>query len=153
LTRITKGEGREGDIDTLEELSETAMEGSLCALGKSAPNPFLSTLKYFREEYEAHIREKRCPALSCKALVQYWIDPDKCRACGSCKKKCPADAIVGAKKTIHIIDQDKCTRCGTCIEVCPDKFGAIGKLSGEPVPDPIPEDQRGLKSKTKDKVS
>ncbi len=136
LTNITRGRGKQGDIQTLEELSETAIEASLCALGKSAPNPFLSTLKYFREEYEAHINEKRCPALSCKALIQYYIDPTKCRACGSCKKKCPADAIDGAKKTIHLIDQDKCTRCGTCLEVCPTKFAAVTKVSGEPVPDP-----------------
>jgi NADH:ubiquinone oxidoreductase subunit F (NADH-binding)/(2Fe-2S) ferredoxin/Pyruvate/2-oxoacid:ferredoxin oxidoreductase delta subunit len=142
LTRITRGEGREGDIDLLETLSETAVEASLCALGKTAPNPFLSTLRYFRHEYEAHIRDRRCPALSCKELIAYVIDPEKCKACMLCLKKCPADAIVGAKKTIHVIDQARCTKCNTCLEVCPPKFDAVRKISGEPVPPPIPEDRR-----------
>ena len=98
LTRITEGKGRDGDIETLEDLSETAIEAALCALGKSAPNPFLSTLRYFRDEYEAHIKDKRCPALSCKELIAYYIDPEKCQACMICLKKCPAEAINGAKK-------------------------------------------------------
>ncbi len=147
LTNITQGKGRQGDIETLEELSETAIEASLCALGKSAPNPFLSTLRYFKEEYEAHINEKRCPALSCKELIAFYIDPEKCSACGICRKKCPVDAIDGAKKTIHIIDQEKCTRCGTCLEVCPSKFRAVRKISGEPVPAPIEEEKRTLTKK------
>jgi len=150
LTNITKGQGKQGDIELLEELAETAVEASLCALGKSAPNPFLSTLKYFREEYEAHITEKRCPALSCKELISFYIDPEKCKACGTCRKACPASAINGDKKIIHIIDQDKCTKCGTCFEVCPTKFGAVTKLSGVPVPAPIPEDQRTIKKKSKE---
>ncbi len=149
LTRITRGEGREGDIELLETLSETAREASLCALGKSAPNPFLSTLRYFREEYEAHIRDKRCPALSCKALISFYIHPDKCRACMICARKCPAGAIDGGKNKIHIIDQDKCTRCGTCYEVCPPRFGAVTRLSGEPVPAPVPEDARVIRKKKK----
>jgi len=148
LTNITEGRGKEGDIELLEELSETAVEGSLCALGKSAPNPFLSTLRYFRDEYEAHIKEKRCPALACKELIAFHIDPAKCQACGMCLKKCPADAIDGAKKKIHIIDQDKCTNCGTCFEVCPAKFGAVTKLSGESVPDPVPEEKRIIVKKS-----
>ena len=142
LTNITKGKGKEDDIELLEALSETAKEASLCALGKSAPNPFLSTLRYFREEYEAHINEKRCPALSCKELIAYYIDPTKCKACMMCARKCPVDAIDSAKKLIHIIDQDKCTKCGTCFEVCPPRFGAVTKLSGEPVPPPISEENR-----------
>ena len=150
LTNITQGKGKEGDIELLEELAETAVEASLCALGKSAPNPFLSTLKYFREEYEAHIREKRCPSLSCKELIHFYIDPELCRACGTCRKQCPASAINGDKKIIHIIDQDKCTKCGTCFEVCPTKFGAVTKLSGVPVPPPVPEDQRTIKKKSKE---
>jgi len=149
LTHITEGKGKEGDIAILEELSETAVEASLCALGKTAPNPFLSTLRYFRDEYEAHIREKKCPALSCKALVSYYIDPGKCRACMICLKKCPVEAIDGGKKKIHIIDQEKCTRCGTCIEVCPTRFGAVKKISGEPVPSPIPEEERIIDRKVK----
>ncbi|MGM0394019.1 MAG: NADH-ubiquinone oxidoreductase-F iron-sulfur binding region domain-containing protein [Thermodesulfobacteriota bacterium] len=151
LTNITKGKGKEGDIELLEELAETAVEASLCALGKSAPNPFLSTLKYFRDEYEAHIHDKRCPALSCKELISFYIDPDRCTGCGTCRKQCPADAIDGDKKLIHIIDQDKCTRCGTCFEVCPPKFSSVIKLSGEPVPDPVPEEERTIRKKTKEK--
>jgi NADH-quinone oxidoreductase subunit F len=142
LTNITEGKGREGDIELLEVLSETAMEASLCALGKSAPNPFLSTLHYFRDEYEAHIRDKKCPSLYCKDLIKYYIDPEKCRACLICLKKCPADAIDGEKKKIHIIDQEKCTNCGTCFDVCPAHFGAVKKLSAEPLPLPVPEEKR-----------
>jgi NADH-quinone oxidoreductase subunit F len=142
LTRITERKGKEGDLETLVELSETAIEASLCALGKTAPNPFLSTLRYFRDEYEAHIREKRCPALSCKELIAYYIDPDLCRACMICLKKCPVGAIDGGKKIIHVIDQEKCTICGNCFEVCPSKFSAVRKISGEPVPLPIPMDER-----------
>ncbi len=153
LTNITQGKGKKGDIELLEELAETAVEASLCALGKSAPNPFLSTLKYFREEYEAHINEKRCPALSCKELISFYIDPDKCQGCGMCRKKCPADAIDGDKKIIHIIDQDKCTKCGTCFEVCPSKFSSVTKLSGEPVPDPVPQEKRTIIKKKSPKES
>jgi len=142
LSNIGKGKGKEGDIELLEELSETAREASLCALGKSAPNPVLSTIRYFREEYEAHIKEKRCPAYSCKELLSYHIDPEKCQACMTCLKKCPAEAISGGKKRIHVIDQEKCTKCGTCFEVCPPRFGAVKKISGEPVPPPIPEAKR-----------
>ncbi|MGD2088921.1 MAG: NADH-ubiquinone oxidoreductase-F iron-sulfur binding region domain-containing protein [Candidatus Aminicenantes bacterium] len=148
LTNITEGKGKEGDIELLEDLSETAIEASLCALGKTAPNPFLSTLRYFRDEYEAHIKDKRCPALSCKALISYYIDPDKCRACMICLRKCPVEAIDGGKKKVHIIDQEKCTRCGTCIEVCPSRFSAIKKISGEPVPAPIPEEKRIIEKGT-----
>ena len=151
LTNITEGKGREGDIELLEELSEVAGDASLCALGKSAPNPFLSTLRYFREEYEAHIKEKRCPALSCRELIAYHIDPGKCKACMICLRKCPAEAIVGSKNKIHIIDQEKCTKCGTCFEVCPPRFGAVKKISGEPVPDPTPEEERTIARKSKKK--
>lgn len=151
LTNITQGRGKEGDIELLEELSETAIEASLCALGKSSPNPFLSTLKYFRDEYDAHIKEKRCPSLSCKELISFYIDPEKCQACTVCARKCPADAIIGGKKLIHIIDQDKCTKCGTCFEACPGKYSAITKISGEPVPDPIPEESRTVAKKSKEK--
>jgi NADH-quinone oxidoreductase subunit F len=151
LTNITKGKGKEGDIELLEELAEVAIDASLCALGKSAPNPLLSTLRYFRDEYEAHVKEKRCPALSCKELIAYHIDPSKCQACMICLKKCPAEAIEGGKNRIHVIDQEKCTKCGTCFEVCPPRFGAVKKISGEPVPAPIPEEKRILTRKSKDK--
>jgi NADH:ubiquinone oxidoreductase subunit F (NADH-binding)/(2Fe-2S) ferredoxin/NAD-dependent dihydropyrimidine dehydrogenase PreA subunit len=149
LTRITQGKGREGDIELLEELAEVAGEASLCALGKSAPNPFLSTLRYFRDEYEAHIKEKRCPALSCKELIAYHIDPNKCRACLICLRQCPAGAIAGGKNRIHVIDQEKCTKCGTCFEVCPPRFGAVQKISGEPVPPPISEEARTIARESK----
>jgi NADH-quinone oxidoreductase subunit F len=151
LTNITEGKGNEGDIELLEELSEVAKEASLCALGTSAPNPFLSTVRYFRDEYEAHIKEKRCPALSCKELIAYHIDPDKCQACMICFRKCPAEAVDGGKKKIHIIDQEKCTKCGTCFEVCPSRFSAVQKISGEPVPPPIPEEKRIITRKSKEK--
>jgi NADH-quinone oxidoreductase subunit F len=151
LTNITAGKGKEGDIELLEELSEVATEASLCALGTSAPNPFLSTVRYFRDEYEAHIQEHRCPALSCKELIAYHIDPDKCMACMICARKCPADAVDGGKKKIHIIDQDKCTKCGTCFEVCPSRFSAVRKISGQPLPSPIPEEKRIIAKKSKEK--
>jgi NADH-quinone oxidoreductase subunit F len=151
LTNITQGQGKEGDIGLLEELSETAVEASLCALGKSAPNPFLSTLRYFRDEYEAHIKESSCPALSCKALTAYYIDPSKCQACMICARKCPVDAIDGGKKKIHVIDQDKCTKCGTCIEVCPPRFGAVVKCSGASLPSSIPEEERNINRKSEAK--
>jgi NADH:ubiquinone oxidoreductase subunit F (NADH-binding)/(2Fe-2S) ferredoxin/Pyruvate/2-oxoacid:ferredoxin oxidoreductase delta subunit len=142
LTNICEGQGQEGDIETLEDLSEVLTEASLCGLGQSAANPFQSTLRYFRDEYEAHINQKRCPALSCKGLVSFWIDPDKCTACMLCLKKCPAQSIEGGKKQIHVIDQQACDACGACFEVCPDKFDAVKKISGEPVPDPLPLDKR-----------
>ena len=149
LTNITNGKGKEGDIEILEELSETAIEASLCALGKSAPNPFLSTLRYFRDEYEAHIKEKRCPAMACKELIAYYIDPNNCQACMICLRKCPVEAIDGGKKKIHVIDQEKCTSCGTCFEVCPSRFGAVAKISGEPVPPAVPEEERNIIRKSK----
>ncbi len=149
LTNITRGRGRQGDIELLQELCEVATDAALCALGKSAPNPFLSTLRYFRDEYEAHIAEKRCPALSCKELIAFHIDPEKCQACGSCLRKCPAEAITGGKNLVHIVDQDKCTKCGTCVEACPPRFAAVRKLSGEPVPPPLPEDKRAIVKKGK----
>ncbi len=151
LTRITKGKGTDGDIETLENLAETAVEASLCALGSTAANPFLSTFRYFKHEYTAHIKDKRCPALSCKELISYYIDPARCKACRICEIECPDKAIDGGKKKIHIIDQEKCTNCGTCLDVCPSKFDAVVKISGEPVPDPIPEDQRVIVRKRKSK--
>ncbi|MGI6307255.1 MAG: NADH-ubiquinone oxidoreductase-F iron-sulfur binding region domain-containing protein [Dethiobacteria bacterium] len=144
LTNITMGKGREGDIELLEELAEMAGAAALCALGRTAPNPFLSTLRYFREEYKAHIKEKRCPALLCKELIAFYIDPQQCQACTACQRKCPAEAISGGKNKIHVIDQEKCTKCGTCLEVCPPRFGAVKKISGEPVPPPPPEEARIL---------
>jgi len=134
LNNITSGKGNAGDIERLEELSEFTRDASLCALGTTAPNPVLSTLKYFRNEYEAHINEKRCPASVCRELIAYYIDPEKCQACGICTKNCPTGAISGKKGIVHVIDQKKCIKCGACIDVCPERFGAIEKISGESIP-------------------
>ncbi len=149
LTQITGGKGKEGDIELLEELAEVLSDASLCALGRTAANPFLSTLRYFRDEYEAHIRDKRCPALSCKELIAFHIDPEQCQACMICLRKCPSEAIEGGKNKIHVIDQQKCTKCGTCFEVCPARFHAVKKISGEPVPPPIAEEKRIIERKSK----
>ncbi len=149
LTRITKGKGKEGDIELLEELAEVAGSSALCALGKGAPNPVLSTLRHFRDEYEAHINQGKCPSYSCKDLISYYIDPDKCQACTSCFRKCPAEAIEGGKNLIHVVIQDKCTKCGSCLEACPVKFGAVKKLSGEPIPSPLPQEARTIVRKSK----
>ena len=131
LQRIVKGEGQESDIETLVELGEAIKTGALCGLGNSAPNPVLTTIKYFREEYEAHIKEKKCPAKKCSALISYNIVADKCKGCSLCSKKCPVNAISGVIKTPYKIDNDICVRCGQCIENC--RFDAIEILSGEVV--------------------
>ncbi len=148
LTRITKGKGRMGDIELLEELSEVAGASALCALGKGAPNPVLSTIRHFRDEYEAHINEGKCPACSCKDLISYYIDPDLCQACTACSRKCPVEAIDGGKNLIHVVIQDKCTKCGSCLEACPARFGAVRKLSGEPVPASLPRESRTIVRKS-----
>lgn len=123
LNRIVKGEGREGDIELLEELCYSIKDGALCGLGQTAPNPVLTTIKYFRNEYEAHINDKKCPAKSCPDLLEYTIDADKCRGCTLCAKKCPTNAISGEVKSVHRIDRDKCIKCGSCVSVC--RFGAV----------------------------
>ncbi|UMZ74819.1 NADH-quinone oxidoreductase subunit NuoF [Natranaerofaba carboxydovora] len=129
LDRITEGEGKEEDLDELEKLGGQISAGSLCGLGQTVPNPVLTTLKYFRNEYEAHVNEKRCPAKKCKELILYFIDEEKCTGCTRCKKVCPSDAIEGDKKEAHVIDTEKCIKCGLCISSC--KFDAIEALSGE----------------------
>jgi len=123
LTRITKGEGREGDIDLLEKLSADVKVTSLCGLGQTAPNPILSTIKYFRDEYEAHIIDKKCPAKVCRDLLTYSIIAEKCKGCAACLRVCPAGAITGEKKKPHVIDQDICIKCGACFDTC--KFKSI----------------------------
>ena len=124
LTRITEGKGREGDVELLQELCMGIKAGALCGLGQTAPNPVLTTIRYFRDEYDAHIREARCPAHECAALRKYEIDPAKCKGCTMCARKCPVGAISGELKKPHSIDQSKCVRCGQCKAVC--KFGAVG---------------------------
>jgi len=125
LNRITRGEGKEGDIEALEALAENIKKSSLCGLGQSAPNPVLSTLRYFRSEYEAHIREKRCPAGACQALIVYAIQPDRCRGCGICARVCPVEAVSGQPRSPYEINSEKCIKCGLCREKCP--FDAIAK--------------------------
>jgi NADH:ubiquinone oxidoreductase subunit F (NADH-binding)/(2Fe-2S) ferredoxin/Pyruvate/2-oxoacid:ferredoxin oxidoreductase delta subunit len=149
LTNISKGKGKEGDVELLEALAESTRDASLCALGGSAPNPVLSTIRYFRDEYDAHIKEKKCPAFVCRDLINFYIDPEKCSACMICLRKCPVDAIIGGKNQIHVIDQEKCTNCGTCFEVCPSRFSAVRRLSGQPIPPPIPEEARTIVRESK----
>ncbi len=124
LSRICAGKGQDGDIALLEDLCDVIANASLCGLGTSAPNPVLSTLKYFRDEYEAHIHDRKCPAKVCRDLLTYTIIGDKCIGCGACRKKCPVNAITGEAKEIHAIDQDLCVKCGQCLEAC--KFEAVG---------------------------
>jgi ferredoxin len=123
LVRICQGDGKEDDIELLEELSEAVQDASLCALGGTAPNPVISTIRYFRDEYENHIKDKRCPAGVCKALITFNIDEETCTGCRLCSKNCPQDAITGEAKQAHTINQDKCIKCGVCLDVC--KFGAV----------------------------
>jgi NADH-quinone oxidoreductase subunit F len=142
LNDICAGRGKKGDVETLEEIAETMRDASLCALGTTAANPVLSTLKYFRDEYEAHIEDKSCPAGVCKELIAYYIDPQKCQACLICARKCPVNAIEGERDIVHIIDQEKCNKCGTCFEVCPSRFKAIVRLSRGPAPAAVSRESR-----------
>jgi NADH:ubiquinone oxidoreductase subunit F (NADH-binding)/(2Fe-2S) ferredoxin/Pyruvate/2-oxoacid:ferredoxin oxidoreductase delta subunit len=124
LTRITEGQGEMADLETLERLAKVVQSASLCGLGKSAPHPVLSTLRYFRDEYEAHIVDQRCPAGVCRALIEYYVIEDLCTGCGLCRRKCPQEAISGEKKEPHVIDPELCIRCGICHDVC--RFDAVG---------------------------
>jgi len=123
LQDICNGKGKKGDVELLESMAQGIVDGALCALGSTAPNPVLSTLKYFRDEYVAHVRDKKCPAGVCKALIRFSISEEKCTGCGVCLKKCPTECISGEKKKTHVIDQTKCIKCGVCKESC--KFDAI----------------------------
>jgi NADH-quinone oxidoreductase subunit F len=130
LDRICKGEGREGDLEALETLSHAVKNGSLCGLGRTAPNPVLTTLKYFRQEYEAHIKERRCPAKMCRALTAYYIDLEKCaRGCDACVGSCPVDGIFTTKDRKKAIDQSLCVKCGECLSACPTQYAAVKKVS------------------------
>ena len=130
LARITEGDGTPEDIEKLEKLAWTVKRGSLCGLGQTAPNPVLSTLRYFRPEYQAHIAEKRCPALVCKNLIAFYIEPEKCVGCLLCLKNCPTKAISGELKKVHVIDQAACIKCGACFNICPKKIRAVSKSTG-----------------------
>jgi NADH:ubiquinone oxidoreductase subunit F (NADH-binding)/(2Fe-2S) ferredoxin/Pyruvate/2-oxoacid:ferredoxin oxidoreductase delta subunit len=123
LADIAEGRGQEGDIELLEKMGQMIKATALCGLGNTAPNPVLTTIRYFRDEYEAHIRDKRCPARVCKALIQYLIDPDKCTGCQACFKNCPVTCIAGERKQVHVIDQSRCIKCGMCHSVC--NFDAV----------------------------
>lgn len=136
LVRITKGEGTLKDIELLEEIAMGMKTASLCALGQTAPNTVISSINYFRNEYEAHIIDKHCPARVCKALISYHIETTECHACMICLRHCPVKAIHGGIGTIHVIDQDRCTKCGICLDICPSRFSAVIKISGESVPLP-----------------
>lgn len=129
LNRIVEGQGKEDDIELLEAIGKNVKLGSLCGLGQTAPNPVLTTIRYFKNEYIAHIKEKKCPALVCKALISYVIDPDLCTGCVACAKNCPTKAISGEPKKVHKIDQSKCIKCGICLSVCPPKFNAVKKVT------------------------
>ena len=141
LEKITRGEGKPEEVDLIIDLCQSIKDGALCALGQTAPNPVLTTHRYFPEEYEAHTREQRCPALACTKLINFYILPDKCQGCVICLRECPAEAIVGDKRMVHVIDQSKCTKCGTCLDICPARFSAVVKVSGEEIAvpsEPIP---------------
>jgi len=131
LTRITRGRGEEGDLRKLQDLAVTVKAGSLCGLGQTAPNPVLTTLRYFKDEYQAHIKDKSCPALTCKDLIVYYIEPEKCVGCLLCLKNCPSKAISGERKKVHLIDQSLCIKCGACLDVCPPKVRAVSKYTGK----------------------
>lgn len=123
LTRICEGRGEEGDVEKLLRLGDTIQKASLCGLGQCAPNPVLSTIAHFRDEYDRHIREKKCPAGGCKSLVKYEIDPEKCTGCTACARKCPVRCITGERKAVHVIDQAACIKCGNCFDAC--RFDAV----------------------------
>jgi ferredoxin len=132
-------------LDQLEELANSVQSASLCGLGQTAPNPVLTTLRYFRPEYEAHIKKKSCPALVCKELLVYYIEPEICVGCLLCKKGCPVEAISGERKKVHAIDQDVCIKCGACLEICPPKIKAVFKYTGK-------KKEKILKKKLSEKV-
>ena len=130
LERICRGEGRIEDIDRLDQLARDVREGSLCGLGRTAPNPVATTLRYFRDEYEAHVREKRCPGLTCRPLTAYYIDLEKCaRGCDACVGCCPVDAVFTTRNRKKGIDQSLCVKCGECMVACPPEYDAVRRVS------------------------
>ena len=145
LTKITEGKGRDGDIELLQDMSLDIIATSLCGLGQTAPNPVLTTIKYFRDEYESHIYEHWCKTGVCKDLCTFYIDEEKCKACGLCKKACPQGAIAGEKKVPHRIDQAACIQCRSCYEVCKFDSVKIGPRSMRETLQDLP-DQKALKN-------
>jgi len=143
LSDICEGKGKDEDIQLIMDICEVMKEASLCALGRTAVNPVFTSLKYFREEWEQHIKERKCQAKVCKALINYYIDPQMCQACILCLRECPAEAIQGGKGQVHWIDQEKCIKCATCFELC--NFHAVKKLSGEPIPPPQPKGMKPIR--------
>ena len=145
LNDICEGKGKDEDIQTIEDITETMKKASLCELGRTAANPVLTSLEYFRDEWDQHIREKRCASKVCKALTSYYIDPAKCQACLICLRECLVGAIQGEKDQVHWVEQEKCIKCGTCYEVC--SFDAIRRLSGEQIPPPPPKGMKPIRKR------
>ena len=145
LRDICRGEGQDEDLQVVQDIAEIMNEASLCALGKTAANPVLTSLKYFKDEWEQHLQKKRCAAKSCSALVDYYIDPKKCQACLLCLRECPTKAVHGEKDQVHWIEQEECIKCGACYQVC--NFDAVTRLSAEPIPPPPPKTTRPIRKK------
>ena len=131
LERIVAGKGNAVDIGRLEELAQTVARGSLCGLGQTAPNPVLTTLRYFPEEYRDHVERKQCAAFVCRPLMRHRIDAARCPGCTACVKVCPTEAITGARSEPHVINEEICTQCGSCLSVCPPSYAAVYRVSGE----------------------
>ena len=142
---ICEGVGKEEDMVTVESIAKVMEEASLCALGKTAANPVLTSLRYFKDEWQQHLKEKRCPAKACRSLVNYYIDEKKCQACLLCGRECPVQAVQGGKDLVHWIEQEKCVKCGACYEVC--RFDAVRKVSAEPIPPPPPKGMKPIRRK------